>query len=263
MNIIIGNTALIGYTGFVGTNISAYKSFNCYYNSKNIEDIKGNKFDLVVCAGSPGIKWLANKYPNADYKAIKRLIDSLNHIQAKKFVLISTIAVYADPNNVNEDSAIDKSNLSNYGYHRRILEEYTEDKFDVNILRLPALFGKNLKKNVLYDLINNIRLDKINVEGVFQFYNLEKLCDDIDKAIMNNIDILNLATEPISIKEIVKLCFDYDFDNRIKEQPQYENMLTKYWCLWGKTTDYLYSKKSVLNDLKYFVRKQKINSTLD
>ena len=35
-------TAIVGYTGFVGSNICATTKFDAYYNSKNIEDLKNN-----------------------------------------------------------------------------------------------------------------------------------------------------------------------------------------------------------------------------
>lgn len=63
--------ALIGYTGFVGKEIKNQKNFQKFYNSKNINKIKNNNFDLVVCAGAPGLKWYANKYPNDDKKKYK------------------------------------------------------------------------------------------------------------------------------------------------------------------------------------------------
>ena len=44
------NNALIGYTGFVGMNILQQKPFMFLYNSKNIEEIKGKEFDLIVCS---------------------------------------------------------------------------------------------------------------------------------------------------------------------------------------------------------------------
>ncbi len=43
-------TALIGYTGFVGSNLLHDRSFTRRYRSTNIETIAGEHFDLVVCA---------------------------------------------------------------------------------------------------------------------------------------------------------------------------------------------------------------------
>ena len=49
-NVVKENNALIGYTGFVGGNILRQKPFKYLYNTKNIEDIKQKKFNLIVCS---------------------------------------------------------------------------------------------------------------------------------------------------------------------------------------------------------------------
>lgn len=41
-------TALVGYTGFVGSNIYAAGSFDGAYNSKNIEEAYGTNPDLLI-----------------------------------------------------------------------------------------------------------------------------------------------------------------------------------------------------------------------
>ena len=52
--------ALIGYTGFVGSNLEATHEFGARYNSKNIAEIEGQSFGHLVCAGAPAKKWYAN-----------------------------------------------------------------------------------------------------------------------------------------------------------------------------------------------------------
>ena len=44
-------SALIGHTGFVGGNIAANAQFTDCYNSKNIAEIRGKSYDMIVCAG--------------------------------------------------------------------------------------------------------------------------------------------------------------------------------------------------------------------
>ena len=62
--------ALVGYTGFVGSNLkSAYKSkYN--FNSKNIKFINNNKYDLVVLCAPSSKMWIANKYPKKEHNNI-------------------------------------------------------------------------------------------------------------------------------------------------------------------------------------------------
>ena len=41
-------SAIVGYTGFVGSNICDTTEFDAYYNSKNIEEAFGTCPDLLV-----------------------------------------------------------------------------------------------------------------------------------------------------------------------------------------------------------------------
>lgn len=151
-------TALIGYTGFVGSNIAQNMKFNDYYNSKNILDIKDKEYDFLVCSGIRAEKYLANKYPERDLEEIKAFLKNLESLKrVGKIVFISTIDVYKNPIDVTEDTKIDENGLQPYGKNRFFAEKYIQDNFDdYLIIRLPGLFGKNLKKNFLYDMITKI-----------------------------------------------------------------------------------------------------------
>jgi nucleoside-diphosphate-sugar epimerase len=198
--------ALIGYTGFVGGTISKQHQFDAEYNSRNIDDIEGAEFDLVVCAGAPGVKWLANQEPDKDLANITKLQKSLSSIKSTKFVLISTVDVFNNPVKVNEGTAINLSELSPYGKHRRMLEEFVEAHFDdVTIVRLPGLFGAGLKKNLIYDLINRQRYDTFNPESEFQFYNMERLWSDIELSAAHKLPLIHLAVEPVSAFEVAEV----------------------------------------------------------
>ena len=247
------NNALIGFSGFVGSNILTQHRFENLYNTQNIEDINGKQFNLIVCAAMPGIKWLSNKYPKRDLNSIKKLIDSLKNIKTKKFILISTIDVYPVVNKVNEDTEIKKDELLPYGRHRLILEEFIQSHFESTIIRLPGLFGKGLKGNVLYDFIN-IKYNYIPKGGILQFYCLNNIWKDISIALRNNLNILNIATEPISINELETKIFNVKLSRKnIANKNPYYDMHTKYGHLWGKKSPYLYSKDVILSEIIDFV----------
>lgn len=150
-------TAIVGYTGFVGSNICATTKFDAYYNSKNIEEAFGTCPELLVYSGVRAEMFLANKYPEKDMEVIQNAIDNIKKINPKRVVLISTIAVYNQTFGVDEDTIINKDESTAYGRNRRILEEWVEQNFeDYLIVRLPGIYGINLKKNFLYDMINII-----------------------------------------------------------------------------------------------------------
>ncbi|MBL1209094.1 pyridine nucleotide transhydrogenase [Geminocystis sp. GBBB08] len=251
--------AIIGYTGFVGNNVISQTYFDDFYNSKNIESIKGKKYDLVVCAGTPAVKWLANKEPIKDKENLKFLMDCLSELSTNKLILISTVDVYPNPINVDEDTIIDEKILQPYGKHRLELENFVRDKFDSLIIRLPGLFGKGLKKNIIYDFMNDNIGDWINKDSVFQFYNLANLWQDIAIALDHNLELINFATEPISVAEVAKEAFGLKFNHTPETNPAYYDMQTKYADLFNHNNlKYLSTKSQTLEEIKDFISSQNL-----
>ncbi|MBQ8279974.1 MAG: NAD-dependent epimerase/dehydratase family protein [Roseburia sp.] len=148
---------IVGYTGFVGSNIIASHTFDGMFNSKNITEAYGKNPDLLVYSGVPAEMFLANQNPEADKALMDQAIENIKRINPKKIVLISTIAVYQDPDGVDEDYQIDETTLTAYGANRLYLERWVEANMsDYHIVRLPGLYGKNLKKNFIYDFIHYV-----------------------------------------------------------------------------------------------------------
>ena len=149
--------ALVGYTGFVGSNIYAAGDFDATYNSKNITEAYGTNPDLLVYAGLRAEKYLANNSPEKDMELIYQAEENITKINPKRLVHISTIDVFKNPKEVDENTEIDTKNLQAYGYNRYQLELWVRENYpEALIVRLPALFGKNIKKNFIYDYINII-----------------------------------------------------------------------------------------------------------
>lgn len=150
-------TALVGYTGFVGSNIYAVGKIDTAYNSKNIEEAYGTNPDLLIYAGLRAEKYLANNAPEKDMELILQAEENIKRINPKRLVLISTIDVFKVPKGVDENSVIDTENLHPYGYNRYQMELWVRENYpDALIIRLPGLFGKNIKKNFIYDYLNVI-----------------------------------------------------------------------------------------------------------
>lgn len=251
------NNCLIGYTGFVGSNICKQSDFAFRYNSSNINDIKGREFNVVVCAGVQARKWYANLNPEEDWNQIEILLENLKNVKCKYFVLISTIDVYENPQSVDENTLINIEKLNTYGKHRFMVEQFVKERFpDYSIIRLPGLFGEGLKKNIIYDFLHNNQIEKIDSKSVFQFYNLENIYNDILIAIKNNIRLINFATEPVSVKEVIKSGFDVDFDNKYGTVSTSYNIQTVHASLFGANGDYIQPKKVILSQIKQFVLSQ-------
>lgn len=149
--------ALVGYTGFVGSNLYEAGEFDAVYNSKNIQEAFGTNPDLLIYAGLRAEKYLANNEPKKDLEQIRIAENNILRINPKKLVLISTIDVFKKPSGVDENSVIETDGLHAYGYNRYLLECWVRENYsDALIIRLPGLFGKNIKKNFIYDFINVI-----------------------------------------------------------------------------------------------------------
>ncbi len=248
-------SALIGHSGFVGSTLKNQRSFTHYYNSQNINEISGEKFDLVVCAATPAAKWIANRNPEADRATIALLCACLAEIRADTFVLISTIDVYPQALGQDEDAPIIRDELAAYGRHRFDLETMVSSTFTgALIMRLPALFGRGLKKNALYDLIHNNNIHLLDGAATFQFYNLAHLSADIERCRAQQITRININSAPISLQEIAASAFGYSLPTQLNAHHPCYDIRSKYSSLWDGYGGYLYDKLRTLDEISEFVR---------
>lgn len=144
---------LVGSTGFVGGNLRASHDFAAACHSSDVAEYYGARPDLCVYAGVPAAMFLANADPEADLAVMAAARENLRRIAPKGVVLVSSIAVYADSRGRDEGDEPGTEGLSAYGRNRLQLEHWVREDFpDALVVRLPALYGKGLKKNFLYDL---------------------------------------------------------------------------------------------------------------
>jgi nucleoside-diphosphate-sugar epimerase len=201
---------------------------------------------------------VANAEPEKDLAEIKALAEVLVQAQVKEFILISTVDVYPKPIGVNEDSSIDKSVSQAYGLNRLWLEEYIAGHFaNTRIIRLPGLFGPGLRKNAIYDFINDNNVDKIHQDGVFQFYNTARLWQDIETIRQHDLRLVNISSEPVSIQEIADQVFKQGWTNTMPTPGPRYDYWSKHAPIWNPASEhYMFSKEQVLEDIKAFVAKE-------
>jgi len=251
------STALIGYSGFVGSNLLAQRSYDSIYRSSDIETIRGRTFDHVVCAGVQAMKWWANLHPEEDRAGISRLLGPLSQVSTKRFTLISSIDVYPAPREVDEESVIERNGHHAYGLHRLEIEDWIKNRFpEVLIIRLPGLFGPGIKKNVIFDMLHDNDLHKVHPGGVFQYYNLCRLGDDIDRAWELGLGMLNMSTGPLSTDEIRIRYFPDRELGASGPAPSGYDMRSMHAAVWGGNNGYLYSKEEVMMDLGEWLLKE-------
>ncbi len=245
--------ALIGHTGFVGSNLARQARWDDHYSSANIESIAGKHYDLIVCAAPRADKWRINLSPEVDRAEIDRLTDVLGRVSATRMILISTVDVYSDPRGADELTTIDPRAGMPYGRHRLELERTIAARFETLVVRLPGLFGPGLKKNVIFDFLHDNQLDRIHAESVYQFYDLANLWKDLQVAMSHRLTCVNFATEPVKVHELAHAAFGREFLNRPAQPPAVYDVRSRHASVFGGSRGYLYDAPTVLRAVARFV----------
>jgi hypothetical protein len=254
---------LIGSTGLIGTTLKDSLSFDYEFNSTNINDLVSLEISdttdvYLACLSAE--KWKVNKDPQSDLDNILKIIGILSTKRFRTVVLYSTIDVYEGaPEYSNEDTIPKISGLS-YGSNRYLFELLVKSNLVYSKLltiRLPALFGKHIKKNILFDLLNNNQVEKIKTKSQYQWYNLNNLTADTNSLLQNGIyenrhACVNLFSEPVETSKIVEIFNKTKLvDN--KNEGVFYNYRTKYSAI-----SYTKSSIDTLNDIRDFVLEYEI-----
>ena len=298
--------SIVGYSGFVGSNLCASFDFDGKYDKSNVTEAFGTNPDVLFYSGVPAQKFIANKFPQQDFETVVEALDNMKKINPKKVVLISSVDVYKEPNGKNESSFMDKQDLHPYGANRLWLEEQVKENFeDYFIVRLPGLYGINLKKNFIFDYLNFIpsmlneakfaelcqkneslkemytlqengfwtlnadadrakarkvfeevgfsALNFTDSRGIFQYYNLKYLYNNIQTAIENGVKVMNIATEPVTIAEIYNAITGKEFVNELGGAIPHYDFKTENYEIFGGKDGYIQTKEFVLNDIKEYI----------
>jgi hypothetical protein len=247
MKILIGNTGLVGQT------LKESIKFDYEYNSKSIHNYSPSDGCDLYLSCLPSTKWLINKDTKTDIETVIEIIKLIGDVKYKNVFVISTIDVYGNsPVGVDEDFEPIFKDFS-YGSNRYLFEKMVVKHLNyenAKIFRLPALFSKNIKKNILYDLINNNNLENINSNSLFQWYNLNNLPKDIEILSRQypNEMIFNLFTEPIESMDIINL-----FPHNINKVSHLDTKIIYDFTTKFNKTGYHNTKEQVLTDIKNLI----------
>lgn len=249
--------ALIGHSGFVGATLRKQTAFGAIYRSTNIGEIDCRTMDTLVCAAAPAQKWIANRDPLADRQNIEGLIGHLETVSCNIFILISTVDVFKDPVGVDEGTSVDEAGLHAYGLHRRLLERFVESNFPKHlIVRLPGLVGPGLRKNVIFDFLNDNNLHAIDSRGVFQFYPMVNLWYDIQIALDAGLKLVHLTAEPISVADVSAQGFGKPFGQAHGNSPAVYDMRTRHAQIFGTSGNYQYNRRETIQAVRTYAQSE-------
>lgn len=250
-------TALIGHTGFVGSNLCDSHRFDDVYNSRNLADLAGREYDLVVSAAGRADSHRINQHGDEDRAELDALADTIERAHIARLVLISTVCVYPWGGAPDERTPLAADELTPYGANRLHLEQRLSAAFDTLVVRLPQLYGRRLRKGVVYDLIHDYRVEHIDPDLAFQHYDVRALWRDIGVAGDAGLTALNVATPPIGNAELAREVFGMDITANPRSSSPHarmytRNMTTRHAALFGGDGPYLTGRDDEMRALRAF-----------
>lgn len=246
---VSGVDALVGSTGFVGGHLQRAHRFDLSVHRSDVGELTGRHVDLLVCAGLPAAKWLANKDPQADWSNMAALAKVLATVRPARAVLISTIDVYQPAVDVDESDPPDFDAPGAYGAHRAWFETFFQARFPGStVLRLPGLFGPDLRKNLIYDLLHGRRdqWQAMNPESRFQFFDATRTWDVVEQAWRHGLSLVNVTSEPVSAQQISAL---FAVELRGTSPAVSYDMRSLHAERFGGSDGYIFSARQVLRQI--------------
>jgi hypothetical protein len=123
----------------------------------------------------------------------------------------------------------------------------------LTIVRLPALFGRGLKKNIIFDLLNNNMLEKIEPRSSFQYYDLAGLWANTGRVLDAGIELCHLFPEPIKTHEMIEAFFPHAEVGSDPYPVASYDFRTIHGATFGREDGYIYGKDEVMEQLGRFL----------
>lgn len=223
--------ALIGSNGTIGQSLMSNWHFDAVFNSDNLKTIAEQSWDLVVCAAPSGNRLVINRAQTQDFEDCVAIATALAQCKIKQLVLISSVDA-------------DKAANTLYGHNRAWLEAELSKTHPTYVLRLSTLIGKNIKKNVLFDLRHGLFLDSLDREAELQWCILDDLPQQIQVSLSMGPGIRNIVSEPIKNKQIINHFFPAITSGKTNSTVRYNY------------EPYVYSQQQILQAMSDYLPKQ-------
>jgi hypothetical protein len=184
--------SIVGSSGLIGNSLLAQTNNSKGYNRVNIANLATDEHDVLVIAAPSGNRVKVNQNSSADYSDCQTIVDTVKISKYNKLVHVSTVDVFVN---------------SSYGLNRQFLENELSKLPNSYTVRLPSIISPHITKNVIHDLKHNIWLDKVSLDSQLQWYPLNRLKQDIETVLTDQIKTVNLVSPPVANREIVHRYF--------------------------------------------------------
>jgi nucleoside-diphosphate-sugar epimerase len=203
---------ITGTSGGLGEYL--YKSLNCYSLNRqtNFNDISQHEFDLIVhCAFNTKNTVDQSElvsYINDNVFLTKKLI---KEVKSKKFIFISSIDVYPQNHNRNEDTPININDIKNiYGKTKLISEEIVKQHQNYLILRCCGIIGTNKIPKSIRNLLETKKTTLTQTSTV-NYINQKTILDIIKYNDITN-QIVNIASDlSIQIQDLESIIYPINY----------------------------------------------------
>jgi hypothetical protein len=138
-----------------------------------------------------------------------------------------------------------------------MLEQFVEERFpDRLTVRLPGLVGPGLRKNAIFDLLNENDLQQIESRGMFQFYPMVNLWADLQVAIKAGLSLVHLTAEPVRVRDVAETCFGRSFTNTLSAAPAVYDVQSKFADLFGGHGRYQYTSRETMMAIRAYAQSE-------
>lgn len=186
-------------------------------DKKNLNKLKFIPDTIIHCAGEGSVKNVTKKY-GSGYFTTKKILDFYKKKKIKKFILISSAAVYGGSQKIRP--------ISLYGKQKLLIEKLcklnlTGKKNKLIILRVFSLYGPGLKKQLFWDVCKKIKKTDnlffgtgnevrswVYVDDLIRI--IYKLCEKKNKSVILNIS----GKDTLKNKDLIKKIYKSYFPNK-------------------------------------------------
>ncbi|MCX7819754.1 MAG: NAD(P)-dependent oxidoreductase [Kiritimatiellae bacterium] len=206
---------VLGAHGFVGSAVAAEAARRGFellaVDKDNYDAARGATSELLINANGNSRKYLATQDPALEFDLSVRSVQrSLHEFRCAQYVHLSSCDVYPDPSSpatTAEDSPIESSRLSQYGFHKWLAEQIVRhDARRWLILRMGGFVGPRLWKNSIYDLLTGAPL-RVDLASAYQYLDTRDFARILFDLIERGVEerVINVAGEGIvTLREVAE-----------------------------------------------------------